>query len=37
MENWSGAADTHILVQAHQEAMVNISLHQTSLPHALFS
>lgn len=31
------AADTHVLVRADQEAMVDVSLHQAGLPHALLS
>lgn len=37
MEIETGAADTHVLVRANQEAMMNVSLHQTGLPHALLS
>lgn len=32
---WSGPADTHVLVRADQEAVVNVSLHQARLPYAL--
>lgn len=35
--HWSGAADTHVLVRADQEAVMNVSLHQTGLPHTLLS
>lgn len=35
--NWSGAADTHVLVRADQEAVMNVSLHQAGLPHTLLS
>lgn len=30
-------ADTHVLVRADQEAMMNVSLHQAGLPHTLLS
>lgn len=31
------SADTHVLIGADQEAVVNVSLHQAGLPHALLS
>lgn len=31
------SADTHVLIRADQEPMVNVSLHQAGLPHTLLS
>lgn len=35
--NWCRAADTHVLVWADQEPMMNVSLHQAGLPNTLLS